>query len=91
VAGLSPIATRNASHLDVALHHRFWTLKCRQEHPTSRLAGRPHSRGKRRLHQLGLDRARVTAVATKPGQGSDLRFEHIPVAQIDALKKAIGG
>jgi hypothetical protein len=44
----------------------------------------------KRLHQLGLDRARVTAVATKPGQGSDLRFEHIPVAQIDVLKKAIG-
>ena len=44
----------------------------------------------KRLHQLGLDRARVIAVATKPGQGSDLRFEHIPVAQIDALKKAIG-
>ena len=44
----------------------------------------------KRLHQLGLDRARVTAVATKPGQGSDLRFEHIPVAQIDLLKKAIG-
>jgi hypothetical protein len=44
----------------------------------------------KRLHQLGIDRARVTAVATKPGQGSDLRFQHIPVAQIDALKKAIG-
>jgi hypothetical protein len=44
----------------------------------------------KRLHQLGLERARVTAVATKPGQGSDLRFEHIPVAQIDILKKAIG-
>ena len=44
----------------------------------------------KRLHQLGLDRARVTAVATKPGQGSDLRFEHIPVAQIDILRKAIG-
>ena len=42
------------------------------------------------LYQLGLDRARVTAVATKPGQGSDLRFEHIPVAQIDVLEKAIG-
>jgi hypothetical protein len=44
----------------------------------------------KRLHQLGLDRALVTAIATKPGQGSDLRFEHIPVAQIDVLKKAIG-
>ena len=44
----------------------------------------------KRLHQLGLERARVTAVATKPGQGSDLRFERIPVAQIDVLRKAIG-
>jgi hypothetical protein len=44
----------------------------------------------RRLHQLGLDRARVTAVATKPGQGADLRFEHIPAADIDALRQAIG-
>ena len=44
----------------------------------------------RRLHQLGLERARVTAVATKPGQGADLRFEHIPAAEVDALKKAIG-
>jgi hypothetical protein len=44
----------------------------------------------RRLHQLGLDRALVTAVATKPGQGADLRFEHIPAADIDKLRKAIG-
>lgn len=44
----------------------------------------------RRLHQLGLDRARVTAVATKPGQGADLRFERIPAAQADKLRQAIG-
>jgi hypothetical protein len=44
----------------------------------------------RQLHKLGLDRARVTAVATKPGQGADLRFERIPAAQVDLLKKAIG-
>ena len=44
----------------------------------------------RRLHQLGAERARVTAVATKPGQGADLRFEHIPAAAIDALRQAIG-
>jgi hypothetical protein len=44
----------------------------------------------RKLHELGLDRARVTAVATKPGHESDLRFEHIPVSKIDALKQAIG-
>jgi uncharacterized protein YjiS (DUF1127 family) len=42
------------------------------------------------LHKLGLDRARVTAVATKPGQGADLRFERIPAAKVDLLKKAIG-
>ena len=42
------------------------------------------------LHTHGLDRARVTAVATKPGQGADLRFEHIPAAKVDVLKKAIG-
>ncbi len=44
----------------------------------------------RRCRQLGLDRASVTAVATKAGQGSDLRFEHIPAAQVDTLKKALG-
>lgn len=44
----------------------------------------------RRLRQVGLERATVTAVATKPGQGSDLRFEHIPAAHLDTLKKAIG-
>jgi hypothetical protein len=44
----------------------------------------------RRLRQLGLARARVTAVATKAGQGADLLFEHIPASAIDALRKAIG-
>ncbi len=44
----------------------------------------------RRLRQLGLERATVTAVATKPGQGSDLRFEHIPAANVSALAKAVG-
>ena len=39
----------------------------------------------RRLHQLGVERALVTAVATKPGQSADLRFEHIPAADIDKL------
>ncbi len=42
------------------------------------------------LHALGLHGAKVTAVATKPGQGGDLRFEHIPCAKVDLLKKAIG-
>jgi hypothetical protein len=44
----------------------------------------------KKLHALGLHGARVTAVATKPGQGGDLRFEHIPCAKVDLLKKAIG-
>ena len=44
----------------------------------------------KKLHSLGLRNAKVTAVATKPGQGGDLRFEHIPCAELDLLKKAIG-
>jgi len=44
----------------------------------------------KRLRQLGLDRATVVAVATKPGKGGDLRFEHIPAASVDTLKRAIG-
>lgn len=44
----------------------------------------------RRLHQLGLERAKVEAVATKPGQPADLRISGIPVGRIDELKTAIG-
>jgi len=44
----------------------------------------------KQLHKLGLERARVTAVATAAGQGADLRFERIPAAKVDLLKKAIG-
>lgn len=44
----------------------------------------------RRLRQLGLERAKVEAVATTPGQPADLRFTGIPVDRIDVLKKAIG-
>ena len=44
----------------------------------------------KQLRKLGLERARVTAVATKAGQGADLRFERIPAAKVDLLKKAIG-
>ena len=44
----------------------------------------------KQLHKLGLERARVTAVATKAGHGADLRFERIPAAKVDLLKKAIG-
>lgn len=41
------------------------------------------------LRHLGLDRARVVAVATKAGQGADLRFEGIPASKVDLLKKGI--
>ena len=41
------------------------------------------------LRHLGLDRARVVAVATKVGQGADLRFEGIPASKVDLLKKGI--
>lgn len=41
-----------------------------------------------RLHALGLERVRVIALATKPGQGADVRIEHLPVAQLELLKKA---
>ena len=44
----------------------------------------------KQLHKLGLVRARVIAVATKAGQGADLRFKSIPAAKVDLLKKAIG-
>lgn len=43
----------------------------------------------RHLRQLGLDRARVVAVAGKAGQGADLKFEGIPAARVDLLKKGI--
>ena len=41
------------------------------------------------LRQLGMDRATVVAVAIKPEHGGELRYEHIPPAQVDTLKKAI--
>jgi hypothetical protein len=44
----------------------------------------------KKLHALGLHGAKVTAVATLPGQGGDLRFEHIPCAKVELLKKALG-
>ena len=43
----------------------------------------------RRLVAAGLRRATVTAVATRPGQPSDLRIEHIPVAELERLCKAL--
>ena len=44
----------------------------------------------RRLHELGLERASVEAVATKAGHVAELRFAGIPVDRVDVLKKAIG-
>jgi hypothetical protein len=41
------------------------------------------------LRKAGLDRARVAAVATKPGQGADLRIERVPVAQLTVFRKAL--
>ena len=41
-----------------------------------------------KLVAAGFARATVTAVATRPGQPSDLRIEHIPVAELDRLCRA---
>lgn len=41
------------------------------------------------LHAAGLKRARVTAVATKPGQEADLRIERVPVSGMKALRDAL--
>lgn len=43
------------------------------------------------LHAAGLTRATVEAVATKPGQPSDLRIAHVPVDRAGALAKALRG
>jgi len=44
-----------------------------------------------RLRKVGLERAKVTAVATKPGQESDLRIECVPAGRIESVCKAICG
>jgi hypothetical protein len=41
------------------------------------------------MHALGLSRASVSAVATKPGRGADLRIEHAPIADAAAVAKAL--
>jgi hypothetical protein len=41
------------------------------------------------LRELGLERARVTAVATKPGQPADVRIERVPLERLGVLKKAL--
>jgi hypothetical protein len=81
-----------------AIRHRVLATSARRGGPTKPARGRTTSADERslaellqrKLHKLGLERARVTAVATKAGHESDLRFEHIPVSQLDALKQAIG-
>jgi hypothetical protein len=42
------------------------------------------------LHGAGVPRAKVTAVATKPGQEAELRIEHIPVSALAKLRAALG-
>jgi len=37
------------------------------------------------LHAIGVTRARVTAVATKPGTEADIRIEHVPVSELPKL------
>lgn len=43
-----------------------------------------------RLHALGLERARVSVVATKPGQEADLRIERVPASKVGVLRRALG-
>jgi hypothetical protein len=42
------------------------------------------------LHGAGLTRARVAAVATKPGQEADVRIEGVPMSALDKLRAALG-
>lgn len=41
------------------------------------------------LRAAGLDRARVIAVATRPGQEADLRIERVPMSATKALRAAL--
>ncbi len=41
------------------------------------------------LHAAGLTRARVAAVATKPGQEADIRIERLPVSALGKLRAAL--
>ncbi len=43
----------------------------------------------KKLHALGIRAAKVTAVATKPGRGGDVRIEHVPLAKLASLEKAL--
>jgi hypothetical protein len=42
------------------------------------------------LHAAGLHGARVSAVATKPGQEADLRIERVPISAVATLRTAFG-
>lgn len=42
------------------------------------------------LHAAGLLGARVTAVATRPGQEASLRIEHVPISATAKLRAALG-
>jgi len=42
-----------------------------------------------KLVAAGLPRATVTAVATCPGQPSDLRIERVPVAELGRLRRTL--
>lgn len=42
------------------------------------------------LRKNGLERSRVVAVATKPGQPADLRIDRVPVTELAALRRALG-
>ncbi len=43
----------------------------------------------RELHARGVRGAKVTAVATKPGKGSNVRVEHVPLESLGVLGEAI--
>jgi hypothetical protein len=42
------------------------------------------------LRDAGLARARISAVATKPGQEADVRIEGVPMSGLDKLRAALG-
>jgi hypothetical protein len=42
------------------------------------------------LHEAGIASARVTAVATKPGQEANVRIEGVPISALGKLRTALG-
>lgn len=71
--------------------------RARVDEVTCRKGGRSATRDdhdfaaalEKKLHDLGLDRARVRVLAMKRADGADLTIEHIPLAKIDKLRKAL--